>query len=89
MQQPIGGVQFFTNSDDRPDLPLGVAWSTGFLLVASGPRAEGLELSIAQGTLQYVPDSTLSVRNIEFFTGGLFGLASDLLGHEREESSSG
>ena len=83
MQQPIGGVQFFTNSDDAQTFLL--AWLvTGFLLLGSVLARKGLNRSIAQGgTLQYVPDSTLSVRNIfELFTSGLFGLASDLLGHE-------
>ncbi len=83
MQQPIGGVQLFNNSDDAQTWLL--AWLvTGFLLIGAVLARKGLNRSSAQGgTLQYVPDSTLSARNIfELFTGGLFGLAKDLLGHE-------
>ena len=83
MQEPIGGVQFFNNADDAQTWLL--AWLvTGILLVGSLFARKGLSRATAQGgTLQYVPDSSLTARNLfELFTGGLFGLASDLLGRE-------
>ena len=83
MQSPIGGTQYFTNSDDAQTWLLGW-WVCIGLLVGSFVARIGLSRALSQGgTLQYVPDSSMTSRNFfELFTGALFGLVSDLLGRE-------
>ena len=56
----------------------------GILLTGAFLARAGLNKAQAQGgTLQFVPDGSMTSRNFfELFTGALFGLASDLLGHE-------
>ena len=83
MQQPIGGTQLFTNSDDAQTWLL--AWLVcGILLFGSFMARLGLNRAQSQGgTLQYVPDGSMTVRNLfELFTGALYGLVSDLLGEK-------
>lgn len=74
-------TQFFQNSDQAQTWLL--SWLvcglllTGAMLARMGlTKARGLG-----GTLQFVPDGTLTVRNgFELFTDALFGLCEDLLG---------
>jgi len=83
MQQPIGGAHLFTNSDDAQTWLL--AWLVcGVLLFGSFMARLGLNKAQSQGgTLQYVPDGSMTVRNLfELFTGALHGLAADLLGEK-------
>jgi F-type H+-transporting ATPase subunit a len=83
MQEPIGGMQWFTNSDDAQTWLL--SWLVaGMLILGSFMARMGLNKATAQGgTLQYVPDGSMTTRNLfELFTGALFGLVTDLLGHE-------
>ena len=81
MQQPIGGTQWFTNSDDAQTWLL--SWLVcGFLLIGATFARLGLNKAIGQGgTLQFVPDGSLTSRNLfELLTGALYGLCTDLLG---------
>ena len=81
MQKPIGGVQYFSNSDDAQTWLL--SWLVAVMLITGSLIARaGLKKAEANGgTLQYVPDGTMTPRNFfELFTGALFGLADDLLG---------
>ena len=83
MQAPIGGITWFTNSDDAQTWLL--SWLVaGLLIVASFAARMGLSKATAQGgTLQFVPDGSLTIRNLfELFTGALFSLVTDLLGLE-------
>ena len=83
MQKPIGGTQYFSNSDDAQTWLL--SWLVaGILITGSLIARVGLNKAKASGgTLQYVPDGSMTARNFfELFTGALYGLAYDLLGHE-------
>ena len=97
MQHEIPGISGFTsffgkeyasgklfhNSDDAQTFLL--AWLVcGILLLGSWVARLGLNKAMGQGgTLQYVPDGTLTMRNFfELLTGALYGLCSDLLGHK-------
>jgi len=73
----------FATSDDAQTFLL--AWLVcGILLLGSWVARLGLNKAMGQGgTLQYVPDGTLTMRNFfELLTGALYGLCSDLLGHK-------
>ena len=83
MQEPIGGTQYFSNSDDAQTWLL--SWLVAGILI-TGSLIARLGLNKAQssgGTLQFVPDGSMTARNFfELFTGALYDLAYDLLGHE-------
>ena len=71
----------FANSDDAQTWML--SWLVcGFLLIGAMLARLGLNKAIGQGgTLQFVPDGSLTSRNLfELLTGALYGLCSDLLG---------
>ena|GEM_PF-387931 len=73
----------FANSDDAQTFLL--SWVVcGILLLGSFVARQGLNKAIGQGgTLQYVPDSSLTIRNLfELLTGALHGLCVDLLGEK-------
>ncbi|MAY79732.1 MAG: ATP synthase F0 subunit A [Deltaproteobacteria bacterium] len=77
----IGGMQFFKTADDAQYWLL--AWVVcGILLVGSLIARMGLNKARSHGgTLQFVPDGSMTSRNFfELFAGALFGLATDLLG---------
>jgi F-type H+-transporting ATPase subunit a len=81
MQQPIGTTQLFTNSDDAQTWLL--SWLVcGILLTGALFARMGLNKAMGQGgTLQFVPDGSLTARNLfELFTGALYDLCADLLG---------
>ena len=82
MQHPIAGIQFFSRADDAQTWLL--SWLVaGILLTGSLFARMGLNKAVASGgTLQFVPDGSMTARNFfELFTGALFALAEDLLGH--------
>jgi F-type H+-transporting ATPase subunit a len=74
-------VRLFTNADDAQTWLL--SWLVCGLLL-TGAMVARMALTRAQGaggTLQFVPDGTLTLRNgFELLTGALFGLCEDLLG---------
>jgi F-type H+-transporting ATPase subunit a len=81
MQHPIAGIQFFSKSDDAQTWLL--SWLVAGILITGSLFARmGLNKAMSQGgTLQFVPDGSMTARNFfEMFTGALFGLANDLLG---------
>lgn len=81
MQHKVGSTQFFTNADDAQTWLL--SWfMCGMLLIGAMVARMGLTRAQgAGGTLQFVPDGTLTLRNgFELLTGALFGLCEDLLG---------
>lgn len=97
MQQPIAGLEGFTsmfgdkykdgnlfaNSDDAQTWLL--SWLIcATLLFGAWVARMGLNRAIGQGgTLQYVPDGSLTIRNLfELLTGSLYGLCVDLLGEK-------
>ncbi len=83
MQKPIGGTQYFSNSDDAQTFLL--SWLVAIILITGSLFARvGLNNAKASGgTLQFVPDGSMTARNFfELFTGALYALAYDLLGHE-------
>ena len=83
MQKPIGGTQYFSNSDDAQTWLL--SWLVaGILITGSLIARMGLNRARSSGgTLQFVPDGSMTARNFfELFTGALYALAYDLLGHE-------
>jgi len=83
MKMPGTDTVMFSNTDDAQTWLL--AWLVALILLAASAIARlGLTKALtAGGTLQYVPDAQMSVRNVfELFTSALFGLVSDLLGHE-------
>jgi len=75
-------VKLFTNADDAQTWLL--SWFMCLLLL-TGAMLARMALTKAKGlggTLQFVPDGSLTVRNgFELITGALFGLCEDLLGH--------
>ena len=74
-------VQLFSNADDAQTWLL--SWFMCLLLL-TGAMVARMALTKAKGlggTLQFVPDASLTVRNgFELITGALFGLCEDLLG---------
>ena len=81
MLQPVGSVQLFTKADDAQTWLL--SWLVcGLLLTGAMVARMGLTKAKGMGgTLQFVPDDSLTVRNgFELVTGALFDLCEDLLG---------